>query len=164
MLGQVQELAAAPPCPEFERDRAALGAQITDSHRAFKSMVAECLGAEWAGRVKWACGPLPIISNLAGILRAEVFDSVDRARVLDDVSAPTALEQADCDWQLAVAQQVARARERACPLAHKSLHKFITAPWQAIDGLGSDPGGSGCGVSIKSNPPAAGKRGHVKFD
>ena len=102
LLGWVQEPAAAPPRAEVERDRAALRAQIADSQRAFKSTVAVRLGAGWAGRVKWARGPLPVISNLAAIRMAEVFDTTDRAHVLDDVSAPTALEQADGDWELAV--------------------------------------------------------------
>lgn len=102
LLGWVQEPAAAPSRAEVERDRAALRAQIADSQRAFKSTVAVRLGAGWAGRVKWARGPLPVISNLAAIRMAEVFDTTDRAHVLDDVSAPTALEQADGDWELAV--------------------------------------------------------------
>jgi len=94
--------AAAPAAESSAQERAALRSQVASSKQAFRSTVAVRLGPEVARRIRWARGPLPVISNLRDVRSAHVFDGLDRSRLLDDVSAPTVLERADGDWEMAV--------------------------------------------------------------
>ena len=91
------------------QERAALRAQVASSKQAFKSTVAVRLGLEAARRIRWARGPLPVIANLRDVRSAHIFDGLDRSRLLDDVSAPTALERADGDCEMCFTLEALRA-------------------------------------------------------
>jgi len=64
---------------------------------AWKSTVAVRPGAGNA-RLEWPKTLLPALENLGELRRAATFGAVDRARILLDDSAPTALEYADGNW------------------------------------------------------------------
>ena len=49
-------------------------------------------------RLEWPKTLLPALENLGELRRAATFGAVDRARILLDDSAPTALEYADGNW------------------------------------------------------------------
>jgi len=68
---------------------------------AWKSMVAVRLGAGDA-HLRWSKTPLPALENLGELRHATTFGVADRASILLDDSAPTALERADGNWGSAV--------------------------------------------------------------
>jgi len=81
---------------------------------AWRSTVTVRLGAGNVS-ISWARTPMPVIENLGALQHSAAFLEVDRERLLFNDSTPTALEQADGNWDPPCGRSVGGVRATPPP-------------------------------------------------
>jgi len=78
-------------------------AELDSARAAWRAHVRIQLGAACEAHVRWSRGrSMPVLDNVEVIRHAHAFDGIDLRPVLLNVSAPTAMERGDGNWDTAL--------------------------------------------------------------
>ena len=97
-LAALVQLAAA-----HDEPRCTWAEELDSVRAAWRAHIRLQLGAACEGHVRWSGGrAMPVLDNVEVIRRAHAYDGMDLRPLLLDVSAPTALERGDGNWDTAL--------------------------------------------------------------